>query len=552
VRRNSRISFSVAIVLTLFQGWTSSPTASADIWFTEVTPGVIEVLSGVTSIPDDAFANSNISSIVIPATVQSIGQRAFLHATNLNSITFLGTSKLETISAQAFYGATNLTSITPPQGVKSIGQEAFSRTSIVSITIPESVTSISDGLFDATASLTSVTLPNGVTSIGNGAFWATSLASIVIPSSVTSIGYLAFADNDSLTSIELPEGVTSIGYEAFRNDHNLRSARLPDSLVSISDALFIGATALTNFNFPKNLTHIGRAAFVYTAISSVTVPGTVNQIDQFAFAYMPNLKSAVIQNGVTRLLYGVFSNNPSLTTLVIPNSVTTIGYAFEEDRSDPDGDFGFQSIVRGDDQLTCATYPAVTFLGGWGETETFGSLPQCPLVVARSSTEVAEAAAKAAAAKREAEKQFARADLTVTLKNAKDLSVDSFAKAEIPGITSSNIAEVQAELLSLPEEFRSDIKMILKVAYKYEVVGKIASEQVTRLSPDTFVEVGLIPEASKNKTSLVAAVKKLPAADRDSYAEIKAAIEIEIKKIEARSNRLAAIVKRASFRSRTG
>jgi len=135
------------------------------------------------------------------------------------------------------------------------------------------------------------------------------------------------------------------------------------------------------------------------------------------------------------------------------------------------------------------------------------------------------------------------------LKNAKDLSVDSFAKAEIPGITSSNITDVQAELLALPEEFRSDIKQILKVAYKYEVVGKIASEQVTRLSPDTFVEVGLIPEASKNKTSLVAAVKKLPAADRDSYAEIKAAIEIEIKKIEARNNRLASVKARSAIRS---
>jgi len=166
-----------------------------------------------------------------------------------------------------------------------------------------------------------------------------------------------------------------------------------------------------------------------------------------------------------------------------------------------------------------------------------------------AASAAAKAAAEAAAAKREAEKQAARADITSKLKSAKDLTVDAFAKAEIPGITASNIAAVQAELLALPEATRTDINQVLKVAHKYEVVGNIGSDQVLYMQSNSFVEIGLIPATSKNKVALVAAVKKLPAASRDTYAEIKAAIDATIKEIQVRSDRLAAIISRNASRN---
>jgi streptogramin lyase len=166
-----------------------------------------------------------------------------------------------------------------------------------------------------------------------------------------------------------------------------------------------------------------------------------------------------------------------------------------------------------------------------------------------AASAAAKAAAEAAAAKREAEKQAARADITSKLKSAKDLTVDSFAKAEIPGITASNIAAVQAELLALPESSRTDINQVLKVAHKYEVVGNIGSDQINYMQSNSFVEIGLIPATSKNKVALVAAVKKLPAASRDTYAEIKAAIDAATKEIQVRSDRLAAVISRNASRN---
>ena len=201
--------------------------------------------------------------------------------------------------------------------------------------------------------------------------------------------------------------------------------------------------------------------------------------------------------------------------------------------------------------------PSRTYANGQvcGVTTSFSPFAAAPpatvSVVASSpaSDAAAKAAAEAAAAKREAEKQAARVDITSKLKSAKDLSVESFAKAEIPGITPTNIAAVQAELLGLPEASRTDINQVLKIAHKFEVVGNIGSDQVNYMQSNSFIEIGLIPQTSKNKVALVAAVRKLPESARDTYGEIKAIIDAETAKLKARSDRLAAIISRNASRS---
>ncbi len=184
-----------------------------------------------------------------------------------------------------------------------------------------------------------------------------------------------------------------------------------------------------------------------------------------------------------------------------------------------------------------------------GEIAALVAAKKAAATKATAEAAAAKATAEAAAAKREAEKQSARADIAAAVKSAKDLTVDSFAKAEIPGVTSSNIEALQAELLALPEESRTDFNQVLKVARKFEIVGNIASDQGQNILPNIFVEVGLISQTSKNKVALVSAVKKLPATARDSYAEIKAAIEAETKRIQARQDRLASVIARNAARS---
>ena len=162
---------------------------------------------------------SSLTSITIPSSVTSIGEKAFDACTSLTSITI--PSSVKTIGRLAFRGG-SLTQIKVDSGNPVYDSrnncnaiiETKSNTLIAgcaTTTIPNSVTSIGESAFWWCKSLTSITIPNSVTSIGESAFWGCkSLTSITIPSSVTSIGEGAFRWCESLTSITLPKHITNI------------------------------------------------------------------------------------------------------------------------------------------------------------------------------------------------------------------------------------------------------------------------------------------------------------------------------------------------------
>lgn len=99
----------------------------------------------------------------------------------------------------------NLTAIVMPASVASIGHGAFgSCESLTNVTIPNSVTSIGDFAFEDCSGLTSIEIPNSVTSIEDYAFqFCYSLTNVTIGNNVTSIGKCAFRECHNLTSIYL-------------------------------------------------------------------------------------------------------------------------------------------------------------------------------------------------------------------------------------------------------------------------------------------------------------------------------------------------------------
>ena len=146
-------------------------------------------------------------------------------------------------------------------GVTSIVTNAFRLSKIVSITIPDSVTSIGDSAFNRCFSLTSVTIPDSVTSIEGNAFsYCSGLTSVTIPDSVTSIGRYAFYSS-SLTSITIPNSVTSVNNYTFSCCSGLTSVTIPDSVTSIELCAFERCSSLTSITIPNSVTSIGNAAF---------------------------------------------------------------------------------------------------------------------------------------------------------------------------------------------------------------------------------------------------------------------------------------------------
>ena len=106
-----------------------------------------------------------------------------------NGITYIVTA----IGANAFSDCNNLNTVKIPQSVVAIGQDAFFKSSLKEVSIPESVTVINTGTFQYCKSLQSITLPETLTSIkDHGIRECTSLQSINLPENITFIGYAAF------------------------------------------------------------------------------------------------------------------------------------------------------------------------------------------------------------------------------------------------------------------------------------------------------------------------------------------------------------------------
>jgi len=95
----------------------------------------------ITGIGEEAFRETSLSAVNIPAGVSFIGEKAFAECMNLSSVTL-------------------------PEGVTSIGEEAFSESALSSIVLPTSLVRIGEQAFEGTR-LTSITLPRNVAYLGN-------------------------------------------------------------------------------------------------------------------------------------------------------------------------------------------------------------------------------------------------------------------------------------------------------------------------------------------------------------------------------------------------
>ena len=241
-------------------------------------------------------------------------------------------------NAPLFYNITTLTSVSIPNSVTTISQSAFGNCSgLTSITIPNSVTSIGQAAFTNCSGITRIKVDSGNTVYDSrnncNAIIETATNTLitgcqntVIPNSVTSIGQYAFSGCTGLTSITIPDSVTTISGYAFNGCTGLTSITIGNSVTSIDNYAFNGCTGLTSVTIPNSVTTIGSGAFQgCTGLTSITIGNSVTTIGQLTFYSCSGLTSITIPNSVTTIGNQAFYHCSGLTSITIGNSVTTIG-----------------------------------------------------------------------------------------------------------------------------------------------------------------------------------------------------------------------------------
>ena len=141
--------------------------------------------------------------------VTSIGDWAFhrCSSASMDDMDKLGLYVETDDGKDELINCTNLTSVIIPNTIKTIGVGAFySCTDLINVAIPNSVTNIGVYAFKDCTSLQSISIPNSVTTIDDLAFWSsTNLTSVYFQGTPPDVGVLVFGMDNNATIYYLPE-----------------------------------------------------------------------------------------------------------------------------------------------------------------------------------------------------------------------------------------------------------------------------------------------------------------------------------------------------------
>ncbi len=160
------------------------------------------------------------------------------------------------IGSYAFSGCEELLSVTIPDTIDYLSEGMFSGcSSLRSVSLPHTIESIDNVAFFGCASLEEINLPTTITSIEIGAFYGcSSLSEITLPPDLSVLKDWVFYSCTGLESIILPNNLREIGTEAFADCTSLRRILIPSGAEDISDDTFMGCNQLEIFGFDGSYT----------------------------------------------------------------------------------------------------------------------------------------------------------------------------------------------------------------------------------------------------------------------------------------------------------
>jgi len=321
-----------------------------DVKETELDDGTVRY-DGITTIGEGAFTEcSSIKEIELPITLTGIGSAAFSKMTELEKITIK--ENVTYINSEAFRGDVKLKDVVfgEDSALDYLGSRAFyGCTELETITLPDRLDEISQGVFQGCSKLDNIVIPESVQDIGAYAFYGTKEYNDQVDyndeNDLLNFVYIDrwlvdYTDGKGLmTKEKLPVinsvvlgnkldekgGIVGIAQACFQNCTRLTTVVLPNSVKYIGQSAFASCESLETFSTqskydtsPKtesSLVKIGTSAFSNCGLKKVYLPSGLKEIGATAFY------------GCSSFDYLIDDGNGDRTVNRIPASVEKIGYA---------------------------------------------------------------------------------------------------------------------------------------------------------------------------------------------------------------------------------
>lgn len=303
----------------------------------------------VATIDKQAFAMSEISSVILGKNLKSVASNAFQLCTELTRVTFngdlsdwleitfaniyanplihahalyLGDSLLTDavipqsvtkINPYAFYGCSSVRNVTFHTGVLEIGNGAFKDCSSLKAANLSSVTAIGDSAFNGCAALAEVTLGDGLVSLGTAAFTGCDKLKY---SSYGGGLYLGSGNNKYKVLVKSAEGATSCEVNA--NAEIIASFAFDgcESLQSLTvTPAFDGCSGISTVTFGENVTSVPDGMLQNSGVKSIALGGNITSIGKYAFSGCAYLTEIAMTDAVTLINQYAFSGCSKLTAI---------------------------------------------------------------------------------------------------------------------------------------------------------------------------------------------------------------------------------------------
>ena len=295
----------------------------------------------VDEIDRDAFRKSPITSISLPNTIRNLSGNHFEQCNNLKSLII--PEGVVRSAPRIINKCEQLETFSLPATLTDWGNGYFNCKSLKSVTV-----SPNNSVYDSrnncnavietatntilSASVATLGIPKGVESIAEDAFSIFKFDSIYIPETVKFIGKghygNQFDSNIGAYKIYAKDVETWCGiettYHLVENDYFSYSNSSLYSSLGFQN-LYLDGQLITDIIFPSTV-RVVRNFAKYKRLSSVIIPSTVEEIDDYAFFGCNNLRKATIEEGVKRIGDGAFYGCDRFSVFpTIPSTVEQIG-----------------------------------------------------------------------------------------------------------------------------------------------------------------------------------------------------------------------------------